>query len=75
VAEITGAAVPGFHRVTWDMRKKAKDGEAKTEDEESDGFEDSKRELVPAGEYTVVLKAGDRPLTRRAVIREMPGSD
>jgi photosystem II stability/assembly factor-like uncharacterized protein len=73
MAVLPGAADAGLHSVTWDMRKKSEKKETRSEDEEDDWFRDSGRDLVPPGEYTIVLKAGDRTLTRRAVIREMPG--
>jgi hypothetical protein len=73
LATVPGTASPGFNRVTWDMRKRAKKGEAQGGESEAGGIRPSGRELVPPGEYTVTLKLGDQKRVRRAVIREMPG--
>jgi photosystem II stability/assembly factor-like uncharacterized protein len=73
LATIPGAASPGLHRVIWDMRKRVKKEEAGSGVEEPERFRGSARELVPPGEYTVILRSGEKRWTRRAVIRELPG--
>lgn len=74
LAKFAGSNSAGLHRLVWDMRKKAEPKKAGEEAAESEEFGGFRRELVPPGEYQVVLKIGDKTWTRRALVRKMPGN-
>jgi photosystem II stability/assembly factor-like uncharacterized protein len=66
--EIEGKGEAGFNAVLWDMRP-ARDKERGAPDEEWQ-WRDS---LLRTGEYVVILEAGGKRLTQKAVIRERQG--
>jgi len=66
--EIDGKGEAGFNTVLWDMRPKS-EGEAPPEEDEYA----ARSGLVDPGEYVVVLEAGGRKLTQKAIIRKRQG--
>ena len=66
--EIDGKGEAGFNTVLWDMRPK-REGEAPYSDDEYG----AQSGLVDPGEYVVVLEAGGRKLTQKAIIRKRQG--
>jgi hypothetical protein len=73
VVTLEGDSEAGLNRVIWDMRRELTQGER-------DRMGDSPRmrrrqgELVPPGEYVVILQVGDKKFQQVAKIRKMPGT-
>jgi photosystem II stability/assembly factor-like uncharacterized protein len=73
LATLEAGSKAGLNRVTWDMRRQLTQ-------EEKDRMADSPRmrrrqgEMVPPGDYIVILQLGDKTLKRIARIRKMPES-
>jgi len=68
IREIEGKGKAGFNTAMWDMRPK-REGEAQPESYEYG----PQSRLVDPGEYIVVLEAGGRKLTQKAVVRKRLG--
>ncbi|HEU4564010.1 MAG TPA: hypothetical protein VFS05_05160 [Gemmatimonadaceae bacterium] len=64
VANLTGAAVPGLNRVTWDLMPSA---DLLTE------YGGEGKLMVPSGEYTVTLTYGGAKETRKLRVNVAPG--
>jgi hypothetical protein len=73
LATLKGMSSAGLHKVVWDMRRQL----TKEEMEQREGasrFRRRQGELVPPGDYVVVLKVGEKELKRIATVRPMPGT-
>jgi len=66
--ELEGKGEAGFNTVLWDMRPK-REGEAPP------GYDEygARNTLVDPGEYIVILEAGGRKLSQKAVVRKRQG--
>jgi photosystem II stability/assembly factor-like uncharacterized protein len=67
--ELEGKGDPGFNRATWDMRPQRE----KERDADEEFWEWRRNPLLEPGEYLVVLEAGGRKLTQKAVLRKRLG--
>jgi len=72
LATLKGKAAAGINRVVWDMRKKLADEEQPSLQEEGIREAGQQGELVPPGEYRVILEVDQKRLERKAWIRKMP---
>ncbi len=73
LAVLKGGTKAGLNRVVWNMRRQlTKEEMSQTGD--SPRPRRRQGELVPPGEYIVILQAGDKTLQRTAKVREMPNT-
>ncbi len=74
VATLKGMSGAGLHRAVWNMRKELTKEEME-QMEASSRFRRRQGDLVPPGNYVIVLKVGEKELKHIATIREMPDGD
>lgn len=67
---LKGTAKAGVHKVVWNMRHKPTEEELEQRRLSPFRFRDPAGKLVIPGEYVVVLKVGEKKLTRKAKILE-----
>jgi hypothetical protein len=67
--EFEGKGEAGFNTVVWDMRPSREKEKGAAEEE----WERQRNALVEPGEYLVVLEAGGRKLTQKALVRKRQG--
>jgi hypothetical protein len=75
VTTLQAKAAAGMNRVVWDMRKKLTDEEQSRLKERGIAGAEQQGELVPPGEYVVILEVGQKRFKRKACIRKMPSKD
>ncbi len=73
LAALKGMSGSGLHKVVWDMRKQLTKEEMDQMDAAS-RFRRRQGELVPPGDYVIILKVGEKELKRIATVRPMPGN-
>ncbi len=73
INSLKGGKSAGIQKVIWNMRRKPTKEETERMRERGAGMRPA--ELVTPGEYVVILEAGEKKLTRKALIRKMPEDD
>ncbi len=74
IAALKGMSSAGLHKVLWDMRRQLTKEEMEQMDPSS-RFRRRQGELVPPGDYVVILRVGEEELKGIAAVRDMPGGD
>lgn len=75
LAALDGKADAGLQKVFWEMRKASPAAGQAAQAPVQPAFGRVAIRMVPPGEYVVVLVVDGRKLTKKAVIRPMPGVD
>jgi photosystem II stability/assembly factor-like uncharacterized protein len=73
LASIRGKNEAGLQQVVWNMRRKLTEEEQAAQ--RQGGYRMRQAPYVEPGAYVVTLEAGGAKLTRKAVVRAMPGID
>jgi hypothetical protein len=71
IAKLKGSTKAGLNRIVWNMRRQLTQ-EEKDQIKESSRMQRRQGELVPPGDYIVIMQIGDKTLKRIAKIRKMP---
>jgi len=66
---LKGKQVAGMNRVIWNMRQRPTKEEIQARQQRFRRSREPAGKLVPPGEYMIILKAGDKKLTRKVRIR------
>ena len=70
IISLKGKGDAGMNKVVWNIRKKQKNRVRVSISNQRAII----GELVPPGEYIVIIEIGDKKMTRKAVICKMPGN-
>ena len=74
INSLKGRTKAGINKVFWNMYQKSTEEEVEEYRKRTGRKGTPRGVLVSPGEYLVVLEIGDKRLTRKAIIRKMPGT-